>query len=31
MEAFGFTCSFEFDDSGVGDFGNTDVKDKILT
>ena len=27
---FGFTCSFEFDDSDVGDFANTDVKDKIL-
>ena len=28
MEVFGFTCSFEFDDSDVGDIGNADVEDE---
>ena len=28
MEVFGFTCSFEFEDSDVGDIGNADVEDE---
>ena len=28
MEVFGFTCSFELDDSDVGDIGNADVEDE---
>ena len=28
MEAFGFTCSFEFDDSYIEDISNADVEDE---
>ena len=28
MEVFGFTCSFEFDDSDVGDIGNAAEEDE---
>ena len=28
MGIFGFTCSFEFDDSDVGDIGSADVEDE---
>ena len=28
MGVFGFTCSFEFDDSDVGDIGSADVEDE---
>ena len=28
MGVFGFTCSFKFDDSDVGDIGSADVEDE---
>ena len=28
MEVFGFTYSFEFDDSNIGDIGNADIEDE---
>ena len=30
MGVFGFTCSFEFDDSDVGDIGSADVEDENI-